>query len=135
MFSLTEGTGLDLYAKGFYNVVEAGGVDTSAKENIEFDKVESITTRLGVRLSHEFNDRVAAYVGGAWEHEFNGQVGGTYLGKNYDFGTELKGDSAFGEIGLNVRPLQIPLTVELSAFGKGGRQEALGGSLSVKYTY
>lgn len=135
VFSLTDRTGLDLYAKGFYNAVESGGVMTSSKENLDFDRVESITTRIGGRLTHQFTEQFVAYVGGSWEKEHNGRVDGTYLGKDYDFGTSLKGDSGIGEIGFNLQPSYLPLEVELSAFGKGGQQEGFGGSLSLKYTY
>ena len=135
VFAITEQTELDVYAKGFYNVVDGGGTQTSAKESLLFDKIESVTARVGTRLTHEVNDSVEFYVGGALEKELNGRVDGTYLNKDYGFDTKLTGNSGFGELGLKVQPLEIPLTVELNAFGKSGRQEGFGGSFSLRYTY
>lgn len=134
-FDLTDQDILDVYAKGFYTVLDAGGVKTSARENVEFDKVESVVSRVGARYTRNWTDCFQTYIGGAWEREYQGDVDGTYAGKHYDVGAELKGDSAFGEIGFNLQPSYLPLEIELSAFGKGGRQEGVGGSLALKYTY
>ena len=128
-FFLNERDMLDVYAKGFYNTVDAGGIKTTVEEDIEFDKIESAVSRVGARYTRSWNDCLQTYVGGAWERGYQGRVDGVYLAKRYDFkAEELKGESGMGEIGLSVRLLETPLTVDLSAFGKGGCQEGYGGS-------
>lgn len=82
---------------------------TNTKENLAFDRIQSITTRIGGRLTHSFTEQFVAYVGGSWEKEYNSRVDGAYLGKDYDFGTSLKGDLGIGEFGFNLQPSYLPL--------------------------
>ena len=138
VFDIGEKGKLDVYDKLFWTHLDSEDVSTRW-EKVYFDEVDSLRNRLGARYTHSFTDKVQAYVGGAWEHEFDGKSDGHVKVSNANIGLkdapEMKGSSGFAEVGLSVQPTDSKFYFDLSAFGLSGKEDGIGGVLTLKYTF
>lgn len=130
---------LDLYLKGIWTRTEGKTVRTSAVEKLKFDDIDSIRSRLGVRLTQGFDGdhQVKGYLGAAWEHEFNGEAKAKYVSgvNNRKDKAELKGSTALGEAGIIIDPKDSIVSVDVGIFGMAGQQKGLGGAAGLKFEF
>ncbi|MDL2260366.1 autotransporter outer membrane beta-barrel domain-containing protein [Deltaproteobacteria bacterium OttesenSCG-928-K17] len=140
IFEISEDTDLDIYGRLLWTHTEAYTTKTAYRDHLWIDAVDSIRTRVGGRLSHDFNESLTGYAGLAWEHEWdaetNGKIG--YAAGNTDKisnPAELKASSAFGELGLSYKPEDSGLGIDFTVFGVGGQQKGFGGTLGLSYSW
>ena len=134
IWSFTDKDSLDLYGKFFWTRQNGYTAHTDADERVRLNDADSLSTRLGGRYNHKFNDCVSAYIGAAWDREFDGKQSGKIDGASIDSPT-LEGDSAFGELGLGIAPGNSPWSADLKFYGSAGRREGVGGNLSFSYEF
>jgi outer membrane autotransporter protein len=126
---------LDIYSKILFTRQSGQELVNSALETLSFDSVESIRTRVGMKVSHQLNSVVRGYAGAAYEHEFDSEL------KSRINGVEIKpldmqGDSYLSEVGVKLRPMPTgPLSVDAGAFFMAGQRKGAGGLLQARYEF
>jgi len=124
---------LDGYLKYFYSH-QAGEDITVQFQNVEmdgrvrFDSVDSHRIRLGTRLTHKVNEKNRFYCGLAYQYEFGGDAQAHY-GGNMTPSPSVKGSSSMMEIGWQVKPGVIPVTIDLGVTGWFGKQRGVTAGL------
>ena len=124
---------LDGYLKYFYSH-QAGEDITVQFQNVEmdgrvrFDSVDSHRIRLGTRLTHKVNEKNRFYCGLAYQYEFGGDAQAHY-GGNMTPSPSVKGSSGMMEIGWQVKPGVIPVTIDLGVTGWFGKQRGVTAGL------
>ena len=134
IYPFTEQDSLDFYGKFFWTQQDSDSLDTDADERLHLKSAQSILTRLGFRYTRNFNGVFSGYAGLAWDHEFDGRQSGTLDGVDIN-APDLKGDSAFGEIGVRFKPEGRPWSVDLTGHGSLGQREGVGGNLSFSFEF
>jgi hypothetical protein len=133
-----ETNSFDIYAKLFWTQVKGKSLADGRGGRISFESSDSSRTRLGGRYTHAFTDNVSGFFGLAWEYEFSGKSVGTYINpEGVSFRTEapsLKGSSAFGEIGVQIKGSEN-VSFKLSGFGLVGQNKGGGGTASLILTF
>ncbi|UQZ91063.1 hypothetical protein C4J81_18300 [Deltaproteobacteria bacterium Smac51] len=133
-FELTDTAKLDVYGKAFWTHLNADSAKTKAGERLSFDATDSLRTRIGARLTRSFKENaVKSYIGAAWEHEYDSESSGSVDGRRLKEAPDMKGSSAYGELGLILQPQESPVSFELGVFGLSGKQETVGGTLGVRF--
>lgn len=126
---------LDVYAKLLFTHQNGQDITNSATEKLSFDAVDSVRTRVGVKVSHQINDIVRGYAGSAFEHEFDSELTSRINGSEIET-IGLKGHSFIGEVGVKLTPLSgIPFNVDVGAFFQGGERKGGGGSVAIRYDF
>ena len=134
-FTLSDRSKLDLYNKAYWSHVENDRFSTKAGERIKADSMDSFRNRLGLRYSHDFREAfIKTYAGVAWENEFDGESNLSVNQVKVRDTAELKGSSAFGELGLLVQPTDN-FSINVNVFGLTGQQEGFGGIVALKLEF
>ncbi|MDR2352186.1 MAG: autotransporter outer membrane beta-barrel domain-containing protein, partial [Deltaproteobacteria bacterium] len=133
-----ETSSFDIYAKLFWTQVKGKSLTDGRRGRISFESSDSSRTRLGGRYTHPITDNISGFFGLAWEYEFSGKSVGTYINpEGLAFRTEapsLKGSSAFGEIGLQIKGNEN-VSFMLRGFGLAGQNKGGGGTASLILTF
>lgn len=103
---------------------------------IRMEAATALRWRTGLKLEHQWNDKMRGYVGAAYQHAFDGVV----RGKAYHLRipqTQLQGSAGLGEVGLNIRPggEEGAFSADISAHGAVGQQQGLGGEILMVYEF
>ena len=132
-FVLGGGVTADVYGRFFWTRQNAEEACMNG-ERVNFDAVTSRRLRMGVRFDWEMLEGVTPYVGAAWEREY----GGTARAVALDFSVpdaSLRGSSGIYELGVNMEPACLPLSLDLAIAGSSGERESLGGRMSLTYRF
>jgi hypothetical protein len=136
--TVNESTAFNLYGKLFWTRVEGSDVYDLQRGQAIFDETNSIRTRIGARIEHDFSENISAYFGLAWEHDFSGAASGRYISPAGDTfiadAPKLRGSSGFGEIGLRIQANEH-IAVELNVFGRAGQSKGGGGAANLIVTF
>ena len=140
-FNLNDQTMLDVYGKLLWTQTDGDTVRTRY-EKFHADDVESLRSRLGVRLNHSSESGLfKGYLGLAWEHEYDGEASGYISGpgvpkERIRKAPDLGGSSGFAEAGFSYRPTQdAKYTIDMGVFGLAGEQDGFGGTLGLKFEF
>ncbi len=123
----------EVYARGLWTHQEGKDVETAVGEDLSIDSADSLRSRLGMRLSHDFTSNLTAYVGGAWEYEADGEVRGTIDGRDVGH-PSLGGHSGLAEVRLTLSPAKN-VTFSISGYGVMGKRKGGGGRASFVYAF
>jgi|GEM_PF-3831264 len=134
LYNINDQSSVQPYVNVYFTRQNSDDVTTKAGERIRLETSDSVSTRLGARYSHAINETITARVGAAWDQELDGEQKGTIDGTRID-SPSMKGASAFGEIGLSIKPQDAPYFVELNAFGNAGKREGGGGQAAVGFNF
>jgi hypothetical protein len=131
---LDDATSLDAYAKGFWTHLNSNTV-TIADAPYGFQAMDSLRTRLGLRLNHAVTEHVTAYVGAAWEHEFSGKARATAYGRDTP-APSLQGDTGVFELGFDLKPrTDGPLIMGLGLQAYTGIRQGFGGTAQLTWVF
>jgi hypothetical protein len=134
-FDLNRETSLDAYGKYFWTHTPGDGFVTGAGDSISIDSFNSSKIRLGARLTRQISETsVSFYAGLAGEREFSGSLSGANGPDRFAHGVDMSGNSAFGELGLNVNPAES-VSLSLGAFGWAGERRGGGGAASLRFSF
>jgi hypothetical protein len=139
VFEISEASSVNLYGRIAWTSVDGDDLKDGRGGELRFDDVKSFRTRIGATFSRSFSEIVSGYAGLAWEQEFDGKTGGTYkdpiTGKTFHpTSPDPSGASAYGEIGLRIRPNEY-VAFQLEAFGLVGQSKGGGGLASLVFTF
>jgi outer membrane autotransporter protein len=134
LHTINDQSSVQPYLNVYFTRQNSDDVTTMAKERVRLETADSVTTRLGARYRHAINETITAQVGAAWDQEIDGEQKGTIDGNKID-SPSMKGASAFGEIGISIKPPDAPYFVELNAFGNAGKRDGGGGQASVGFNF
>jgi hypothetical protein len=85
-------------------------------------------------MSHRLKEKFSGYLGLIWEYEHASQL--DYQIDCFDIDKiDLGVQTGICELGINFKPLNWPITIDLNGNFRGGKREGLGGSLSIKYEF
>jgi outer membrane autotransporter protein len=132
-FQINAKNTLDGYLKYFYShqagediTVQFPGLAIDGRMN--FDSVDSHRVRLGARLTHRINEKNSFYGGLAYQYEFGGDARAHYDG-NMTPSPSVKGSSGMLDLGWQVKPGVIPVTIDLGVTGWFGKQRGVTAGL------
>jgi hypothetical protein len=108
---------------------------TKFGDKFKMEVIDSIRSRVGAKLSGKFGTPVRGNLTVAWEREYLGQAKGRLFKDPITGVPSLKGDSLFLETGLTIKPVDSPVSLNLTAFGRFGRQRDLGGAVMLKIEF
>lgn len=135
IWEIDEANQLEFYTKSFWTRVDEEKTHSDTGEELKFDAVDSLRTRLGARYSYAIDTNFSAYIGAAWEHEFDAEADGRYRGTKIWDSPDNEGSSGLGEIGVTFKPDESPVSFELAGFGSVGQNEGGGAQFSVKFEF
>ena len=111
-----------------WNHLEGDDADVKG-EQLKFHDMDSVKTRIGLKVAYDGLRIGKPFIGGAWEREFNG-------GFNADVNNcsinspDLKGDTGLLELGVSCKPEKSSnWQLDLSATGYMGVRRGLSGSI------
>jgi outer membrane autotransporter protein len=133
-FKLDQASSLDGYAKLIWTQQNSDKVTTQAAERLHFGSVDSLRTRVGLRYTHEVQNRFRAYGGLAWEHESDGKVSAKINGERINYNNDLKGNSGLVEAGLAWN-VDKNWTLNAEVQGVFGQREGVAGAFSANYKF
>jgi len=133
LHNLNETLGLDLSAKLFYTR-QGGDNLTIESDKVEFNAANSMRTRLGGRVSHAMNRTLMPYAGAFLDYEFSGKAKAKINGSDID-SPDLKGATGIGELGMEVSPTNLPLTLDIGLQGYVGTRQGFSASLQACYKF
>lgn len=133
MFDAWQDGKVDVYGKVQWTHMGSDSFTTNIGERVRFDSSDSIRSRLGVRLSHNFMPNLKGYIGGAWEYEFDGEQSGNVDGVRIP-DIDTKGHTGIGEIGVSYMPTS-DITLGLAAHGSVGTRDSVGGTARFSWSW
>ena len=126
--------GYDVYGKFMWNHLEGDDADVKG-EHLQFQDIDSVKTRIGLRLAYEGFKIVKPFIGGAWEREFNGEANAKVNGYKID-SPDLKGDTGLLELGVSCKSEKSAnWELDLSVTGYMGVRRGLSGSIYFIYNF
>ncbi|MDR3258115.1 MAG: autotransporter outer membrane beta-barrel domain-containing protein, partial [Fusobacteriaceae bacterium] len=128
----TESDIIDWYGKIFYNRQQKDSVHV-LNQKVEFDSINSLRTRLGVRYTHKIKDNFGIYTGIAYQNEFKGIANGTIAGLGDIDSPNMKGSTGIGEIGFHYEGAKFDINIGIQ--GYIGKIEGISGSLKIVYKF
>lgn len=129
-YPLSQTTSLQPYFNVYLTRQNSDDAVSDAGERLKIDSADSLSTRLGARLSHVYNETVSFNIGAAWDREYDGEQTGTINGQKIK-APSMEGNSAYGEIGLSIRPRNTTFFVDLNAFGSAKTRQGVGGQATL----
>jgi hypothetical protein len=99
---------------------------------VEFDAVDSLRWRTGLRYSQPLGEKSSFYVGAAYEHEFDGKAQGKADGMAI-IAPEMKGDTGTGEMGMTLKDKNR--RIDFKVEGYTGRRQGFSGSVQVNWFF
>ncbi|MDP8163186.1 autotransporter outer membrane beta-barrel domain-containing protein [Phocoenobacter skyensis] len=99
----------------------------------DFDRIHSVRSRLGAKVSYKINPQNDLYANVAWEREYQGNANGKTLGLNMP-APAMKGNTGIVEIGTHFNPSKN-LKINLGATGNFGKRRGVGVNVSMKYDF
>ncbi|MCQ2603577.1 MAG: autotransporter outer membrane beta-barrel domain-containing protein [Spirochaetia bacterium] len=119
--------GYDVNGRFMWNHLEGDDADVKG-EQLHFQDIDSVRTRIGLRMSYEGFRIVRPFIGGAWEREFDGEANAKVNGCKID-APDLKGNTGLLELGVSCKPgNNADWRLDLSAAGYMGVRRGLSGS-------
>ncbi len=119
--------GYDIYGKFMWNHQNGDDVDVNG-EKIQFHDIDSVKTRIGLRVDYEGGKVVRPFLGLAWDREFNGEANAKVNGYRIDAPT-LNGSTGLLELGISCRPgSKSNWQLDFAATGYIGVRRGLRGS-------
>lgn len=128
-----DNSNVDVYGKVLWTQINSDNVMTDAGENVHFDNADSLRSRLGVRFSHQLEEKVKGFVGVAWDHEFKGSLASTLNGVTMDK-PDMKGSTGLLEMGVSWQA-QKAWTFDANLRGMAGKHEGITGMVTAKYAF
>lgn len=124
---------VDVYGKVLWTQMNSDKLTTGAGENIHFDSADSLRSRLGVRYTHQLDQKVKGFVGVAWDYEFKGKLSSTLDGVAMGE-PDMKGSTGLLELGVSWQA-QKAWTFDANLRGMAGKHEGITGMVSAKYAF
>ena len=128
----------DIYAKLLYTHQRGDSVTLQgqgAREEYDFDAVDSTRARVGARVSKAYGERGSGYVGVAYEYEFDGEARAAVKG----FSTpspSIKGSSGLLELGYILQPKAAnDPAINIGLQGWGGKKQGFTGNVNFVWTF
>ena len=132
---ITEKLRADTHIRYFWTRQDGQGTDMLG-DRFDFDDADSHRLRLGTRLKYEASEGIVPYVGAAWEHEFDGTTRSSVAFYALDTpSVSMRGDSGVFDLGLDMKPASLPLTLSAGLRGSVGAREGIGGHMNVVFRF
>ena len=132
--SLSEKNELDVSLRYFYARTGSDSARLTTGETYNFSAVDSQRLRLGVRLTHTFQEESKGYIGAYYEREFDGDAKASVAG--YSTATpSLKGNRGIFEIGWLHQPKKDNFNLNLGVTAFCGNQKGLAGNLGLMWKF
>lgn len=132
---ITEKLRADTHIRYFWTRQDGQGTDMLG-DRFDFDDADSHRLRLGTRLEYEASEGIVPYVGAAWEHEFDGTTRSSVAFYALDTpSVSMRGDSGVFDLGLDMKPASLPLTLSAGLRGSVGAREGIGGHMNVVFRF
>ena len=124
---------VDAYAKLLWTHQKGDDVYTKALEWIDYDNVNSLRTRLGVRYQYDIQENTQLLLGAAWDYETDGEMDAHISGIKIQ-SPSLRGHTGVLEAGFNWQPTPN-WDLQFNVFGLAGKREGGGGSVYINYKF
>ena len=126
------------YIRYWYSRLSSSDAYLSSGEHYEFDELISSRLRAGFRMTWNIKRddgkgyELRTYLGAAYNYQFEGEETAAYRGYSTNSAT-LRGGSGVFEGGLQYRPEDSSMTIDLGLSGWVGAQEGVEGLLKFKW--
>jgi hypothetical protein len=134
-FKINETGTLSPFGQVFWTRVGRDQFVTKFGDHFKINRIDSLKTRLGVRLAGKVTHTVRGYLATAWDHESKGLAKGQLFQDPITHPPSLKGHSLHVETGFSLTPADSPVSLEGQVFAQVGRQRGVGGSLGLKVEF
>ncbi|MDR3349695.1 MAG: hypothetical protein LBO03_08925 [Acidaminococcales bacterium] len=129
---LKGGGSLDLYSKILYTRTGSESTAVLGNDPLEFDAVNSLRWRAGLRYAKASGEKKEFYAGLAYDHEFDGKAKAVGNGMAID-APGMKGGTGIGEIGVIFKGKNS--LVNLKAEGYAGKRKGVGFAAQFKWFF
>jgi hypothetical protein len=132
---LSERGSLTPFAQVLWTRTNPDSFVTKFGDRFSVNRIDSLLTRVGARLTGQLNTFLRAHLAVAVEREFKGKAHGHLFQDSISRPPSLRGDSVYAETGFSFQMPDSPVALDFRAFGRVGRQRDLGGSLGLKVAF
>lgn len=135
---LNKAASIDYYGKLFYSHQNSSTAKLSTGHIYDFDAIDSLRSRLGVRYTQKVNASGEFYTGLAWQHEFDSKVNATIRAGAFNVDVPspgVKGESGILELGWKEKPLKGKLETGVGLVGVIGKQKGIGINAQLQWKF
>lgn len=125
---------VDLYAKYLLNYQAGYDINLTTADPVSFDDITSQRIRAGLRVVG-VDPNLKPYIGAYWEMELTAMAKATTYGLDILSVDNLKGHTYVGELGILISASRMPLSLNGSLQGYGGKRVGANAMLTLRYSF